>query len=238
LQEWPADKAIGYVVEDSAAPTVENTRSIAFRGSSAGGGYSTARDLLKLDAALRRGEIGDTAVLGRITARSPTGRVVLANGGGQGANVEISRVGDYTIIVMANLDPPAATRVLNQIVTLIQSSAGTSTAPAAPASSDQRRSQRAAEVPLSSNTAPRSLAKGTAKSHTVARVNPGGNDEMMPNCAASRTSITRMPLSMTTSFVRHNVRFPSADMSSSPDRAVDQSGADPSPARTRESFLA
>nr|MBA3670583.1 serine hydrolase [Gemmatimonadaceae bacterium] len=44
LNEWPADKAIGYVVEDSAAPTVENTRSIAFRGSSAGGGYSTARD--------------------------------------------------------------------------------------------------------------------------------------------------------------------------------------------------
>ncbi|MEJ7758438.1 MAG: serine hydrolase [Gemmatimonadaceae bacterium] len=123
LDEWPADKAIGFTATAGAPQATENTRSIAFRGSSAGGGYSTARDLLRLDAALRRGEIGDTAVLARITARAPGGRVILANGGGAGANVEISRLGDYTIIVLANLDPPAATRVLTQIVALLQPAA-------------------------------------------------------------------------------------------------------------------
>ena len=119
LEQWPEDKALGYTAPDSTQPQRENTGSVAFRGSSAGGGYSTPRDLLRLDMALRRGEIGDTATLGRITGRAPGGRLVMANGGGPGANVEISRLGDYTIIVMANLDPPAATRVLMYIVTLL-----------------------------------------------------------------------------------------------------------------------
>jgi CubicO group peptidase (beta-lactamase class C family) len=133
LDEWPADKAIGYMVgpptSDSlsaargGAQPVENTGTLAYRGSSAGGGYSTARDLLRLDAALRRGEIGDTAVLARITARAPGGRLILANGGGPGSNVEISRLGDYTIIVLANMDPPAATRMLTQVVTLLNAAA-------------------------------------------------------------------------------------------------------------------
>jgi CubicO group peptidase (beta-lactamase class C family) len=113
LDEWPADKAIGYTVGE------DNTTSLAFRGASAGGGYSTAGDLLRLDTALRKGEVGDSAVLGRITARGPRGRVMIANGGGDGANVEISRYGDYTVIVLANLDPPSATRVLQHIGTLI-----------------------------------------------------------------------------------------------------------------------
>ena len=153
LDEWPADKAIGYTIPESAggaagsvtrtaaSAPAENTGSLAYRGSSAGGGYATARDLLRLDAALRRGEIGDTAVLSRITARAPGGRMILANGGGPGANVEISRLGAYTIIVLANMDPPAATRVLTQITTLLQ--AGTmgpgGAAGAATRDADRRR---------------------------------------------------------------------------------------------------
>lgn len=115
LEEWPADKALGY------AAGAENTSSLAFRGSSAGGGYSTARDLLRLDAALRKGEVGDSVVLARITARGPGGRMMIANGGGDGANVEISRYGIFTVIVLANLDPPAATQVLQHIGTLLRS---------------------------------------------------------------------------------------------------------------------
>jgi hypothetical protein len=135
LKEWPRDKAVGYSATDTPSnlpPTAnsdtaprftENTQSLAFRGSSAGGGYSTARDLLRLDRALRRGEIGDTAVLARITARAPGGRLIMANGGGPGANVEITRLGEYTIIVLANMDPPAATRVLTYIVGRLQARA-------------------------------------------------------------------------------------------------------------------
>jgi hypothetical protein len=116
LEQWPADKALGYMVPEGTKEAKENTETIAFHGGSAGGGYSTAGDLLRLDAALRRGEIGDTAVLARITGRGPGGRLVMANGGGPGANVEVGRIGDYTIIVMANLDPPAATRTLMAVV--------------------------------------------------------------------------------------------------------------------------
>jgi D-alanyl-D-alanine carboxypeptidase len=133
LDEWPSDKALGYTsgepINASAtatppeAPLGENTGSIAFRGSSAGGGYSTAGDLLRLDQALRRGAVGDSAVLSRVTARAPGGREVLANGGGPGANVEISRVGAYTIIVLANLDPPAASRLLQHIISVLPSRA-------------------------------------------------------------------------------------------------------------------
>lgn len=114
----------GYVMLDEIGDGVatgyteggrENTSTLPLRGSSAGGGYSTARDLLRLDDALRQGMIGDAAVLARITMRGPGGRVLLANGGGPGANVEISRIGDYTVIVLANLEPPAATDVLQRI---------------------------------------------------------------------------------------------------------------------------
>jgi CubicO group peptidase (beta-lactamase class C family) len=122
LEQWPEDKAVGYMVPEGGTQAKENTETIAFRGSSAGGGYSTASDLLRLDNALRRGEIGDTATLGRITGRAAGGRLVIANGGGPGANVEISRLGDYTIIVMANLDPPAATRVMMHVATLLSAS--------------------------------------------------------------------------------------------------------------------
>ena len=151
LTEWPADKAVGYTVADAgtgggtssrgaSTQPAENTGSLAWRGSSAGGGYSTARDLLRLDAALRRGEIGDTAILARITARAPGGRLILANGGGPGTNVEISRVGDYTIIVLANMDPPAATRVLTRVVSLVGAPGANAagTAPAGRPSSDLR----------------------------------------------------------------------------------------------------
>jgi D-alanyl-D-alanine carboxypeptidase len=109
LTELREDIAIGYTNDG------ENTSTLPFRGSSAGGGYSTARDLLRLDNALRQGMVGDTSVLSRVTMRGPGGRVVLANGGGPGANVEISRIGDYTVIVLANLDPPAASNMLQRI---------------------------------------------------------------------------------------------------------------------------
>jgi len=131
IEEWPADKAIGYTTSDSlaamtpgtppppGAERVPNTWSLAFRGSSAGGGYSTAADLLALDAALRRGTLVDPALLDRFTAAAPGGRRVLANGGGPGANFELVRIGDYTIIVLSNYDPPAATRIQQQLIALL-----------------------------------------------------------------------------------------------------------------------
>jgi CubicO group peptidase (beta-lactamase class C family) len=122
IEEWPADKAVGYTVQDSstAGAHAPNTWSLAYRGSSAGGGYSTAADLLRLDAALRDGAILQRPTASRLFMRSPEGkRELLANGGGPGANFEFSRFGDYTVIVLSNYDPPAATGVLQYVASLV-----------------------------------------------------------------------------------------------------------------------
>ena len=131
IEEWPADKAVGYSGSDSlAAPgtgevggaageRTPNDWSLAFRGSAAGGGYSTAGDLLALDRALRRGALLDTTSLGRFTVTGPDGGRMLANGGGPGANFEFVRAGDHTILVLSNYDPPAATRLRQRLSALL-----------------------------------------------------------------------------------------------------------------------
>jgi CubicO group peptidase (beta-lactamase class C family) len=66
IDEWPADKAVGYTSQDSAGGSISsatrfnNSWSLARRGSSAGGGYSNALDLLRLDSALRSGKVAGT----------------------------------------------------------------------------------------------------------------------------------------------------------------------------------
>jgi hypothetical protein len=52
---------------------------------------------------------------------APGGRLLLANGGGPGANFELSRIGPYTVIVISNYDPPSATEVLRFISAQLQS---------------------------------------------------------------------------------------------------------------------
>jgi CubicO group peptidase (beta-lactamase class C family) len=132
LEEWPDDRAVGYAARDSGdttppgsqgggagaarAPTARrpNTWSLAWRGSAAGGGYASAGEMLRLDNALREGRILSPALADSIPSRmmTPSGpRVVIANGGGDGANFEFSHVGPYTVIVLSNYDPPSATRV-------------------------------------------------------------------------------------------------------------------------------
>jgi len=71
------------------------------RGSSAGGGYSTVDDLLRFDAALRAHTFG-----------AGGGRAGLGIAGGSpGTNALLESLGDYTIVVLANMDPPAAERL-------------------------------------------------------------------------------------------------------------------------------
>ncbi|MEX2285384.1 MAG: serine hydrolase domain-containing protein [Gemmatimonadota bacterium] len=122
IDQWPADKAVGYTMEDSlgaaprpSGPRAVNSWSLAKRGSSAGGGYSNVHDILRLDNALRSGKIAGAATAGRTFMTGPGGRQLLANGGGAGANFEFSRIGRYTVIILSNYDPPAATDVLRFI---------------------------------------------------------------------------------------------------------------------------
>jgi hypothetical protein len=72
------------------------------RGSSAGGGYSTAHDLLRLLNALRAG---------KIPSGPPAGVGIAGGAPGLNAAVEGDLPGGYDVIVLTNLDPPAAEKV-------------------------------------------------------------------------------------------------------------------------------
>jgi CubicO group peptidase (beta-lactamase class C family) len=85
------------------------------RGSSAGGGYSTARDLLKLALALEAGTLAAPE-----TAAILAGGAALA-GGAPGINAYLETVPakGCTIIVLANYDPPTAMKVGHRIGNLL-----------------------------------------------------------------------------------------------------------------------
>ena len=110
IDRWPANTAIGYTRgaqdADPSTPLKPNTDFLPGKGSSAGGGYSTAHDLLRLVNALRAG---------KIPAGPPPGVDIAGGAPGLNAAVEGDLRGGYDVIVLANLDPPAAERVAQLI---------------------------------------------------------------------------------------------------------------------------
>ena len=110
VDSLPANAAIGYTRGGpdaaAAAPVRRNADLLPGRGSSAGGGYSTGRDLLRFLRALRAGSI----------AGGPPAGLGIA-GGAPGLNgvLEGDLPGGYDVVVLANLDPPAAERVARLI---------------------------------------------------------------------------------------------------------------------------
>ncbi|HEX9083625.1 MAG TPA: serine hydrolase domain-containing protein [Gemmatimonadaceae bacterium] len=106
VDSLPPNTAIGYTRGDENAPLSTplrpNSRDLPGRGSSAGGGYSTAQDLVKFVQALREQ---------RIPNGVPAGLGIAGGSGGMNAVVEGGLPGGYDLIVLANLDPPAAERV-------------------------------------------------------------------------------------------------------------------------------
>jgi CubicO group peptidase (beta-lactamase class C family) len=89
-------------------------------GSAAGGGYATAADLLAFDTALRTGALLDPARTAWMlqTDRVEPGRArggIGAAGGAPGINAALESDGTWTVVVLANLDPPAATSLAQTI---------------------------------------------------------------------------------------------------------------------------
>jgi CubicO group peptidase (beta-lactamase class C family) len=102
-----ANRAVGYAENGPARKP--NYATLPGRGSSAGGGYSTAADLLKFPVALQKGVFG-------AAAPDLQGGFGIAGGApGLNAAVEYDPQRGYAIIVMANLDPPAAVALARQI---------------------------------------------------------------------------------------------------------------------------
>jgi D-alanyl-D-alanine carboxypeptidase len=109
--------AVGYTTDsrvtslrqaDGRAP---NTTLLPFRGSSSGGGYATANDLLALSRALSRERQGR---LDSLLSVRPVANLNLEvegwTGGSEGVNtVFYMHSTGHTLIVLSNVDPPSAT---------------------------------------------------------------------------------------------------------------------------------
>lgn len=118
-----ANLATGYTRDrdNESAPRRNNVYTRPARGSSAGGGYSTAGDLLKFANALEAGKIRNPAF--EEDAPKPAGapfasmRGIGIAGGAPGLNaaLETDLPGRYTIIVLSNYEPPSAEIVARKI---------------------------------------------------------------------------------------------------------------------------
>ncbi|HEX8152077.1 MAG TPA: serine hydrolase domain-containing protein, partial [Thermoanaerobaculia bacterium] len=96
------------------------------RGTSAGGGYSTAGDLLRFANALLAGKIISRASVVKhfnVPADGPDDKPVMLRadlrGGAQGANTVLSLQGEWVLIALANYDGPAAGEVARNFYALL-----------------------------------------------------------------------------------------------------------------------
>jgi D-alanyl-D-alanine carboxypeptidase len=129
-EEAVPERAIGYTHEKIGDPWLPNDDTLPYRGTSAGGGYSTAGDLLRFANALGAHRLLDaehTRLLTTGKVDTPgsaryaygffdvdaAGLHWFGHGGGapgMSSDLTICYSG-YTIVVLSNLDPPAAMRV-------------------------------------------------------------------------------------------------------------------------------
>lgn len=103
------------------------------RGSSAGGGYSTLRDLLRFSSALTEGRLlsrphtvwvlgGPEPGAGTTGAPSGEGQGLGVAGGAPGMNavLDVDLDAAFTLVVLSNYDPPAAERLARRLRTLLR----------------------------------------------------------------------------------------------------------------------
>ncbi len=106
MDELPANTAVGYASQAPGKRT-PNVSEQPARGSSAGGGYSTAEDMLRFANALKTRKL----VVPNDDGTFPTSLTdVGIAGGSPGVNAIFITNGTtgYTVIVLSNFDPPSA----------------------------------------------------------------------------------------------------------------------------------
>lgn len=128
------DRSVGYTRMDSPE-WKPNTDTLPYRGTSAGGGYSTVEDLARFAQALTSNKLLDAHYTEMLTTGKPgtpdntyafgfedrlvNGVRCFGHGGGapgMNGDLRICPSTGYVVAVLANLDPPAATRVSDFIV--------------------------------------------------------------------------------------------------------------------------
>ena len=132
------DRSVGYTKTESGAPWRTNVDTLPYRGSSAGGGYSTVEDLLKFATALEQNKLlnaHNTELLTTGKVDTPSGRYGYGfgdhtingtrcfghTGGAPGMNgdLEICPGPGFVVAVLSNFDPPAAIGVSDFITNRI-----------------------------------------------------------------------------------------------------------------------
>ena len=126
-------RSVGYMRSDTG-DWQPNTNTLPYRGTSAGGGYSTVEDLLRFATALQTNKLlnaqyTETLTTGKVDAGAGkyaygfqdsviNGTRCFGHGGGApGMNgmLQICPGPGYVIAVLSNMDPPAASRVASFI---------------------------------------------------------------------------------------------------------------------------
>ena len=126
------DRSVGYTKPAGTNAWVPNTDTLPYRGTSAGGGYSTVEDLARFAHALLSHQLlspdstkllitgkvkagpGARYAYGFEDARDADGRGWVGHGGGapgMNGDLKIYPKTGYVVAVLANIDPPAAQRI-------------------------------------------------------------------------------------------------------------------------------
>ena len=120
-------RAVGYLRASPGSDWVPNTDTLPWRGTAAGGGYSTVGDLLHFAQALSSGRLLSTATLAQATrphkqqygyGLDVQGQARLRSyghgGGAPGMNGELRVFPElgYVVVSLSNLDPPAASELV------------------------------------------------------------------------------------------------------------------------------
>lgn len=141
-----ASVALGYFAADAQGRPAMGAPGVGSNppgpGNPAGGGYSTVTDMFRFALALRNGGLLDARMTDYVLNGTFSGesepkfgfalreqvvgnRRFIGNGGGApGVNAEFrfEPKGDYTVVVLANSSPPAATRLLTEILNRLSAS--------------------------------------------------------------------------------------------------------------------
>jgi CubicO group peptidase (beta-lactamase class C family) len=120
VDENVPNRAVGQTKRGPEGPLAarqSNINTLPARGSSAGGGYSTAADMLRFSQALLADKLlpkrwTDWIFTGKLDA--PGKRGIGVAGGAPGINAVLEIAPPYTVIVMSNFDPPSAEEVARE----------------------------------------------------------------------------------------------------------------------------
>jgi D-alanyl-D-alanine carboxypeptidase len=123
------NRATGYMRRNDA--WVPNADTLPWSGTAAGGGYSTVGDFLRFAEALQSGKLISKAALAQMTTPGLNGQygfgMALAASGaprsfghaggapGQNGDLRIFPESGYVIVALSNLDPPAASKLVDFI---------------------------------------------------------------------------------------------------------------------------